>query len=408
MTAETAAVFTALWGEPAAGAVEMLAADELVDAAWAQRPSWGLVPFEALEPLWKVLAVDGQSPIWKEFEPADYALNVPIGLVGEAGLVDAVLEALTPLNNRDAGKLTTVALTGVTALVRSTAWQMNRDGITYPAEDIGPVLRAADITHVSNEVPFWDECGPPDPVQRGLVFCSDPRHFELLEAIGVDVVELTGDHFNDYGQEAMLYTLDLYDEHDLPYYGGGHNQQEARQALLMEHNGNRIAFIGCNGKQGYATASDTLAGAVQCDYEWLSAEVARLSAEGILVIATFQHNEVYTFIPQPGLIRDFGVPAAAGASIVSGSQAHQSHGMAFADSDTLVMFGLGNLFFDQKGVVDNGDRALIARHVFYDGRYLSTELLTIQFIDYAKPRFMTPEERAEFLQILFDASIWNE
>jgi hypothetical protein len=45
--------------------------------------------------------------------------------------------------------------------------------------------------------------------------------------------------------------------------------------------------------------------------------------------------------------------------------------------------------------------------VFYDGKYLSTELFTIQFVDFAKPRYMTPEERVDFLTLIFNASIWD-
>lgn len=403
MASETQAALSALWGEPAEGAVELHEPQVLLDAAWEQRPSWAIVPFEELQPRWKVLAVNGQSPIWKDFDPTAYALSLPIGMLNASG---------APLNirvsNREAEKLTSVALTGVTALVRATADKMNREGVTYPAEEIGPLLREADITHISNEVAFWNECPPPNPVQPSLRFCSDPSYIQLLEAVGTDVVELSGDHFNDYGQEAMLYTLDLYDDHGIPYYGGGRDIGDAQQPLIIEHNGNRIAFFGCNAKAGYATASETLAGAVQCDYDWLAGQIEQLSEQGYLVIATFQHNEVYTFVPQPTLIRDFSIVADAGATIVSGSQAHQSHGMDFPTDHSFITYGLGNLFFDQRGVVDNGDRALIARHVFYDGRYLSTELFTIQFVDFAKPRFMTEEERTEFLQTLFDASLWNK
>lgn len=404
---ETDAVFSAWWG-PSAG-IEVLPADELLDAAWAA-DAWALVPFEALQPRWKVLVVEGQSPVRKTFDAASYALSVPVGLAGEAELLQSALGdwAQSPVSNRDPGQLTTVAVTGVTALVRATAYEMDRSGVTYPTEEIGALLAGADITHISNEVPFWPDCPPPDPVQRGLRFCSDPDYIELLEVVGADVVELTGDHFNDHGQEPMLYTLDLYDQHGMLYYGGGRTLEEGRQAAVLEHNGNRLAFIGCNGKSGYATASETLAGAVQCDYDWLAAEVARLRDEGYIVIATFQHNEVYTFVPQPTLIRDFAVPAQAGASIVSGSQAHQSHGMAFPDADTLITYGLGNLFFDQLDVVEHGEKALIAMHVIYAGRYISTELYTIQFVDFAKPRFMTLAERADFLNTLFSASLWND
>jgi hypothetical protein len=416
MSAETEAVFTAWWGAPAGGAVQVHAADELLNAAWSQQPAWALIPFEDIAPRWKVLAVDGQSPIWKSFDPATYPLSVPIGLSGEATLLADALQRfgpqtaapLAPAGNRDANKLTTVAITGVTALVRATAYEMERSGNTYPAEDIGPMLREADITHISNEVPFAVDCPAPDPVQRNLIFCSDASYIELLEAVGTDVVELTGDHFNDWSRAAMLYTLELYKERGWPYYGGGANIEEARQPLLLEHNGNKIAFIGCNGKGGgYASADVDYPGAGECDYEFMEGQVRDLVAQGYLVIATFQHNEVYTFIPQPTLTRDFGRISAAGATIISGSQAHQTHGMEFPRVDAVIMYGLGNTFFDQRGVVDFGDRALIARHVFYDGSYISTELITIQFVDFAKPRFMTAEEREAFLTLVFDASIWD-
>ena len=415
MSPETEAAFTALWGEPAPGAVRVEDSEALLDAAWAAQPAWALIPFEEIAPKWKVIAIDGQSPIWKDFDAANYPLSVPIGLSGDETLVSEALPrfgsenetSIAPSSNRDENKMTTVILTGVTALVRSTAWEMNRKGITYPAEDIGELLREADITHISNEVPFAQDCPPPNPVQRELIFCSDPDHIELLDAVGVDVVELTGDHFNDWGPDAMLYTLELYKERGWPYYGGGANSEEARQPYTLEHNGNKIAFIGCNAKGGnYASATDNYPGAVDCDYDLMEQQIRDLVGEGYLVIATFQHNEDYSFIPQPPLVRDFGRVSAAGATIVSGSQAHQSHGLEFPREDAIITYGLGNLFFDQRGVVAFGDQALIARHVIYDGRYISTELFTIQFVDYAKPRFMTPEERADFLSLIFRASRW--
>ncbi|MEX2161231.1 MAG: CapA family protein [Anaerolineales bacterium] len=410
MSAETEAAFSAWWGAPTAGAIRVEDTSSLLAAAWAEPSAWALVPFEELEPKWKVLAVDGQSPVWKDFDQSTYRLAVPIGLSGEAAGVAAAMDGeapLAPASNRDANRLTTVILTGVTALVRATAYEMNRSGVTYPAEDIGPMLREADITHISNEVPFARDCPAPDPVQRNLIFCSDASYIELLDAVGVDVVELTGDHFNDWSRDAMLYTLELYDERGWPYYGGGANLEEAKQPLLLEHNGNKVAFIGCNGKGGsYASAREDYPGTWACDYEYMEATVRDLVGQGYLVIATFQHNEVYQFIPSETLVRDFGRVSAAGASIVSGSQAHQSHGVEFPRQDAIITYGLGNLFFDQRGVVDNGDRALIARHVFYDGGYISTELITIQFVDFAKPRFMTTEERNDFLSIIFDASIW--
>jgi poly-gamma-glutamate synthesis protein (capsule biosynthesis protein) len=48
----------------------------------------------------------------------------------------------------------------------------------------------------------------------------------------------------------------------------------------------------------------------------------------------------------------------------------------------------------------------VDRHVFYDGRHISTEVLTAILEDYARPRPMTPEERETLLRTAFTASGW--
>jgi poly-gamma-glutamate synthesis protein (capsule biosynthesis protein) len=308
--------------------------------------------------------------------------------------------------NRDPGRLTLLAMTGVTALVRATAFTMERRGVLYPGKDVGAWLRDADLTHISNEVPFARDCPYPDPVQPDMRFCSDARYIGLLEDVGADVIELTGDHFQDWGAAAMRYTLELYRERGWGYYGGGENYADGAKALLIEHNGNRFAFIGCNGKGGsFAQASENRPGAVTCDFETMQAEIARLKAEGYLPVATFQHFEYYTYKAQPDQVRDFRRLAEAGAVIVSGSQAHQPQALDFAGG-ALIHYGLGNLFFDQYDVSEATRQGFIDRHVFYNGRYLGAELLGIQFVDYARPRPMTAEEQGDLLNKVFKASGW--
>lgn len=412
MDENTLKVFTAYWGEPYSQAVQVVPSDQLLDYAWNNRPSWAIVPFEKLEPKWKVLTIDGQSPVRKDFDPLNYELTIPFSVAGE-GLIQPDRIGLL-LTNRDSSKLTTVDMTGVTAMVRATAYAMELEGVTYPALDIGSLLAQADITHISNEIPFSPDCPYPTPTMDRLVFCSSPRYIDLLKAVGTDIVELTGDHFMDYGTEATLYTLQMYKELGWPYYGGGANAEEARQPVKLENNGNRIAFMGCNiGCQVKneipcdAIATDDHPGAAQCDFNWISSEIPALKDEGYQVIFTFQHREYYTYTIEPILANDFGLVAAAGATIVSGSQAHQAHGFSF-DGGTYIHYGLGNLFFDQYHycVNDACDDAFIDRHVFYDGQYISTELVTIRFVDFARPRLMTAEERQHFLEIIFNASNW--
>ncbi|HJR79177.1 MAG TPA: CapA family protein [Anaerolineales bacterium] len=408
MDQNTYDMFGVLWGPAEGAGVQVLAKQELLEYAWAHQPALALVPFESLEPRWKVLAVDGLSPIHKDFDPANYRLKIPISLTSDPELVELIQSNFEiPPSNLDPQKMTIVAMTGVTALVRATAFEMEQHGMTYPAQDIRGWLRDADITHISNEVPFAVDCPYPDPVQADVRFCSRDSTIQLLDDIGTDVVELTGDHFQDWGIEAMFHTLEMYRERGWLYYGGGADLAEGRKALLIEKGLNRIAFLGCNAKGGsFAQAGETNPGAAACDLDWMAGEINRLKGEGYLVIATFQHYEYYTYAAQPDQQRDFRQMAEAGAVIVSGSQAHQPQGMEFLNG-SFIHYGLGNLFFDQYGLCEACRQGLIDHHVFYDGRYISTELLPIQFVDYARSRPMTFGEADELLRALFLASGWQ-
>ena len=415
----------AQWGEMSQKKITIYQSMPEVDNLWEEN-SWIILPFEFLEPKLKVISIEGNSPLFKGFKVEGYPLSFQFQLVkkanaqidfGEASrgtLVNAVQSS-----NRDPNKMTTLVMTGVTALVRATAAKMEEKGLTYPGKDILHWLSEADLTHISNEVSFYEKCPAPNPQSRSLLFCSDPKYIELFDFVGADIIELTGNHNNDslyvYGVDVVPFSLDLYEDYGMAYFAGGRDLEEAKAPLLVEHHGNQLAFIGCNAPgPDFAWATEEHGGAAPCgDYQWMVDEISRLRQEGYLPIATFQYYEDYYNFPEKHHLEDFGRIADAGAIIVNGSQAHRPKAMAFQDG-TLIDYGLGNLFFDQMGVIDDyGNQILqtswekIQRHTFYNGQHLSTEILTARLEDYAKPRPMTPEERQIFLEEIFTASGWD-
>ncbi len=406
MAESTLQVFTAKWGEPSRSQVRSVDSNQLLDEAWNDLSVWAIIPFEEINPKWKVISVDNQSPIRKEFDENLYELKITFGVDGFD----------LPESNRDETKLTTVVLTGVTALVRATAFTMETKGVTRPGELIYDWLYNADVTHISNEVPFDPSCPYPTPGYTNFILCSDPKYFELLQYVGTDIVELTGDHFADRGTQAMLDTLEIYKQNNIPYYGGGANEDEARLPVLLEVNGNKIAFMGCNGKRGYTfvKATDIKPGAANCDYEFFTQQIQDVKSQGYMVIFTFQHEECYHVGPCYAHENDFRTVADAGATIVSGSQAHYPHLMEFR-GDTFIHYGLGNLFFDQMtyelpdgSIIDGTRREFIDRHVFYDGKYFGVELLTAMLEDFSRPRPMNEREREQFLSEYFFYSGWAD
>ncbi len=391
----TLQALTVLWGAPAQGVVQIVTADQLLDTAWSDLGSWAIIPFEALEQRWKVLTVDGQSPIRKNFDISKYPLVVP-----------------AETSNYDASKLTTILMTGITALVRATAYTMELKSVTYPGEKIRDLMREADITHVANHVPFSTGCTFPKPDQVRLIFCSDPKYIDLFTDIGVDLVELTGHHFADYGAKATLETLDIYNAHNIVYFGGGANKADSIKPALFEDHGNKIAFIGCNRLDtgGLPTATDTRPGAAPCDYPYLEQKIGELKTNGYVVIATMHWNQSYGYEPAPQQVRDFRFLADSGATLVLGSQAHYAQTMEFYN-DIFIHYGQGNLFFDQMGdqswMPKGIRREFLDRYVVYNGKLISIELITAMLEDYSRPRLMTDFERIGFLQEYFNYSGWT-
>lgn len=407
LDAETDAVLTAFWGAPTQ-ANTIVRTPDLVEKLWAEQedystPALTILPFDQLSPRLKVLRVDGTAPIDVNFDPAAYSLTIPIGLAGEAAALAAAWDG--PATNRDPAKITTVAMTGPAGMRRAVADRMEKYGLTYVAEESGPVLQAVDIAHMSDEDPFAPDCPMPDPNNSENV-CNRAEYFELVKWMGIDVMEMTGNHLADWGLDALNFTIDLYEEAGLMTFGGGRNLAAAERPLTLEHNGNRIAFVGCNPVgPAYVWATPDRPGTRPCgDYSEILAQIRQLKEEGYLVIATLQYLEEYQYGVRTQQQHDFQALAEAGAVVVSGSQGHHPQGFSFAH-DSFIHYGIGNLLADQMWSLPTR-QTFIDTYLFYDGRLLNVDLWTGLNVDYGRLRQMTPEERQELLQAVFAASGW--
>lgn len=371
---------------------------ELVSSLFdAESNHIAIIPAQFLVPELRTVRIDNES----FFDP-DGSLPKSIFSVPLYSSQPLTEEPITI--NFSFDQLTTVNITGVTALVRATAVLMRKNGNTYPAEKISSILLDADYTHISNEVSFSPFCPVQDYTNDGLVFCSPTSTFELLTYIDTDIVELTGDHLEDFGSDAFLYTLEVYKEAGFLTYGGGKNITTAMEPLKIEHNGNKFAFLGCNAKnQSYSRASENYPGTWHCDLEILKEAILELQIDGYTPIVTIQHLENELNTPPDALVSDFEELSSLTPIILIGTQAHLPKPMIL-DDDMFIHYGLGNLFFDQINESEAHEQALIDRLVFYNNELLSVELFPIKFIDYAQSRPMLPEEEQIFLSMLFSLS----
>ena len=413
MVADTnaAAGMTLLWGAPQQ--LEVLPDGHVMAATLENsRGRHGVLPFDQLVPATKALSIGGLDPTDNQFDATDYplALRLYIDSTPEAapqmasllGFIDQ--EGLA--TNRDPSKLTVLMMTGVTAMARMTALRMEQKGYDYPAAEIGPILSAADITHISNEIPFTPDCQV-NAGEDNLTLCSSPEYLEALRDVGVDIVGLTGNHLNDFGKDDSLWSIQFYKEQNLATYGGGANLEEALKPLVVQHNGNRLVFLGANSfGPPVAWAEPDWPGSAPYDEAQMAQEIAdarsKLGAD--VVLAEMQWEESYDTLPIQSQVAGFRALSAAGADIVTGVQSHVPQAVEFTDNG-IILYGLGNLFFDQMWS-DTTRQGLIPRHTIYDGRYISTKLQTTVLEDFAQPRWASEGEREVILNRVYTASGW--
>lgn len=357
-----------------------------------------IIPFHQLTPEYKVLEIDDNNILDKNCDIENYILRKEIYLSGHNKVLNYVESYGYYYSNRDLSKLNSVVMTGVTALTRIVAGKIEENGITYPARDIRNILLNGDITHLSNEVSFSTNYVLDTDIYL-MDFSSSSDYFELFEYVGADVVELTGNHLTDMCVEDFLFTLDLLDKSEIPYFGGGRNIQDASKSVKFEFENNKIAFLGACSVINKNNASLDEPGTWLLDYNKLIEEIKILSEDGYQVIVSIQYKEKNDILPFDSQVQLFRNISDAGAVIVQGSQAHVPQTMEFNDGK-FIHFGLGNLFFDQ-GFLNETREEFIDIHYFYDNRHISTQLVTTYLQDFSRPEPMTIEQRELFLEKVF-------
>lgn len=404
LSSETLADFTELWGAPAQN-VQTVAADKLVETLWANHDALALLPFDQLVPKVKALHVDDNDILARDAHVDAYPLVVRTFISGDAALAQNIRDALKEkglLTNRDTERMTKLIMTGVTAISRTMAFKIDAAGDNaLPARVVGDVLSAADLTMVSNETPFSTNCVPELGTLR---LCGKPEYIETLKLAGVDLISSTGNHMNDYGIDAFRETLDAFDTNGFKVYGGGRNIDEASRVLVVEDHGNKLAFLGMNSfgpKSVWAT--DERPGAQPYDVDKLHQELAEAREKADVVFLDMQSDETYQYEPIQANKDKFRDGIANGADVVTGVMSHQPQAIEFPDNNKMIFYGLGNLFFDQMQS-DNVRQGLVLRHTIYNGKLLQTEILPTLLYDYVQPRWATPAQAREILDLVFGAS----
>ena len=80
---------------------------------------------------------------------------------------------------------------------------------------------------------------------------------DVLTDIGLDIVELTGNHNLDCGAQAAIETYNIYTEHNIKTVGGGINADSAAVPLEIDLKDNQITMLAYNLSTGGYTLDES-------------------------------------------------------------------------------------------------------------------------------------------------------
>lgn len=298
-------------------------------------------------------------------------------------------------------EILTFAQTGVTALSRGMTRKLAQVGdAKFFTTNIGEYLSHFDLTHTSNESSF-------STAAHDRNICSKPEMIDVITSSGIDIIELTGNHNQDCGDQAAIETIDTYQNLGIKTVGGGKTADEAAIPLEISDKETNITMLGYNYSTGGYTTDGT-PGANLYTEEKAQADIAAAKERGDFIIVDVQFFECNSYVnTSEDTTCDYANSSAGdqigffrhlidlGADIVVGTSAHQPQTFELY-KDGAIYYGIGNLFFDQYWWPGT-TRSIILVHYFLNGQLVQTRLVPTIYDQTYQTKLMGTQDAEAFL-----------
>jgi len=211
-----------------------------------------------------------------------------------------------------------------------------------PFAEVAEVLGSADLTVANLECAIV-KTG--HAVDKPYTFRGPQRALPLLKKY-FSAVSLANNHSGDWGKKGFSSELELLNESELAYFGGGANQRAAHQPVILTAKGKRIAFLGYNDFPPRAFAagpsSPGSAWLVEKDVA-LDIKDARAHADIVLLFLHWGEELEPKESPEQQALAHRLIDA--GADAIVGAHPHVTQSIEWY-KDHPIVYSLGNFVFD--------------------------------------------------------------
>jgi poly-gamma-glutamate capsule biosynthesis protein CapA/YwtB (metallophosphatase superfamily) len=208
------------------------------------------------------------------------------------------------------------------------------------------VAREADLVVLNLECCISDRGSPWPSPGKPFFFRAPPAAVDALTLLGVTCVTLANNHALDFGEDALLDTLDHLAAADIAVVGAGPNVQMARAPAVLRPAGFSLAVVGATDHPSDFAAGERRPGVALADLHdgvpgWLTDIIAVAASEADAVLVTPHWGPNMAPDPVAHVLEAAPALVEAGATLVAGHSAHVFQGAAGR-----VLFDLGDFVDD--------------------------------------------------------------
>jgi poly-gamma-glutamate synthesis protein (capsule biosynthesis protein) len=315
-----------------------------------------VVPADTVTPRVRALTVDGEDPL-KAGD--DFALREP--------------------SDSRPGAVVTTNIVGDIMTGRRVGDSLEQRG--DPSAVFRPLakrLATADIT-VGNLESTLSMSGP--PTQGGDSFGADTSVLEGLRLAGFDLMSVANNHLGDFGDDAIVETLERLDDAGFRTVGAGADLAQAAEPVVITVHGVRVGFVATDSIGETPAAGRNSPGTNRINapprtgplnrqaLDRVADSVRELDAD--VVIALPHWGTQYTNRPERSQRRIARALADAGVDVVVGGHPHWVQGWESIGGATVV-HSLGNFVFDMDFMRETNE-GIVVEIVSRGGRVVAIE-----------------------------------
>jgi poly-gamma-glutamate capsule biosynthesis protein CapA/YwtB (metallophosphatase superfamily) len=281
-----------------------------------------------------------------------------------------------------------IIFVGDIMLSRAVGKIIEREGVTFPFSLVASTTRNADIVfgNLENPVSYRGE-----NVGSIYSFRADPKVIAGLVFAGFDVLSLANNHIFDWGEDALLDTVEFVRSAGMVPVGVGGSLIEARAPGVIERGDKTVCFYGYSQFADSRGGNESRPAVAPLNSELIAQDINNGKNYGckVIIISVHWGNEYETTATREQ--RELAHKIIdAGATIVVG---HHPHVLQEIEEygGGLIAYSLGNFIFDQNFSVDT-KRSAMLEVTFSSGGDMTYKIIPIRFTDLFVPYMYTDSD----------------